>query len=372
MNQNSQKNFYVVIMAGGNGTRLWPLSRREKPKQFQAFISSKTLIQETFERALQVAPAENIFVSTTKSCKSLVLEQIPQIKEENIIIEPQSRNTAPAIALVAATIAELDSDAIVATIASDHAIENEDEFALTVHSALVTANENRDKLVTVGINPTRPDVGLGYIKMGPEFAEIEEKRVFQVESFKEKPDRKTAEKYLASWEYLWNAGYFIFSASTFSKWTEEFSPLLSETIGKIILEKRAGTLDDKKFDELYAEAPSEAVEPIIVEKLTPEKRLVIPSRLKWSDVGSWGTLYEFLEQKSGGSSVIQHENHIDLGSKNIFVHGKKDRLIATLGLEDIVIIDTDNVLLVARRDQASTEIKNLIKKLEESGKGDVL
>src|SRR6185369_14472644 len=363
---------YIVIMAGGTGTRLWPLSRKKKPKQFQSFISSKTLIQETFYRALQVVSVDHVFVSTNKNCLELVLEQIPEISQKNIIIEPESRNTAPAIALVAATIAASDSDAIIATIASDHAIENEEEFVSTLRAALVTADTHREKLVTVGVNPNSPDTGLGYIKMGREFATIEGRRVFFIETFKEKPDRKTAEKYLASWEYLWNAGYFIFSASNFTKWTKEFSPQLSDTIEKIMDEKKKGVLDEKKFESLYSLAASEAVEPVIVEKLLPENRLVIPSALKWSDVGNWETLYEFLAKKEGADSVTTHDDHIDIGSKNIFIHGKKGKLIATLGLEDTVIIDTDDALLIARRDHVSTEMKSLVKKIEDEGKKDVL
>lgn len=361
--KNESEHHYIVIMAGGSGTRLWPLSRKSKPKQFQSFVSEKTMIEETYDRVKNLVPDSHIFVSTTTTYRSLVLEKIPKISQGNIIVEPEARNTAPAIALVSTIISALDPEAIVATIASDHAIENPDEFQATIRAAFAAVDTHPDKLVTIGINPTKADTGLGYIRMGQEFETIAEKRVFTVDAFKEKPDQKTAEEYLRSFEYLWNAGYFIFSVRTFSEWTKAFAPTLHEVMNEIADAKKNGVLDSDTLSTLYAKTESEPIEPLIVEKLSSDKRLVIPSPLKWSDVGSWGTLYEFLSEKSGDTSVI-HAKHVDLGSKNIFVQSK-DRLIATIGVEDLVIIDTPDALLVARRDQVSGEIKKLIEKLKE-------
>lgn len=356
---------YIVIMAGGSGTRLWPLSRQKNPKQFQSFISEKTLIQETFDRAGLVVPKENIFVSTTEKYKSLVLEQLPVITENRLILEPKPRNTAPAIALVAVTIAAYDKDAVVATIASDHAIENPEEFTRTIDLALATVTKNRDKLITVGINPTRPDTGLGYIKIGQEFSSSEEGRIFVVDAFKEKPDRATAEKYLSGWEYLWNAGYFIFAAESFAKWTKEYAPSLHKTMGKIILYKNSSAPDEKKFIELYEEAPSEPIDTLIVEKLSPKDRLVIPSSLKWDDIGNWENLYGFLSEKNGDKMIVRGK-HLDIESKNSLIYAQ-DKLIATIGLEDIVIVDTDDAILIANRKQVSEKIKKLLEKLKENG-----
>lgn len=361
---------YIVIMAGGTGTRLWPLSRKGSPKQFQAFTSSQTMIEETFARVKGIVPLENIFVSTTQNHAALVLEQLPEISEKRLILEPESRNTGPAIALVAATLHHHDPLAIVATIASDHAIENTEEFAATIHAGLLAAEQNQDKLVTVGINPTRPDTGLGYIKMGSEFSVIAGKRVFILDTFKEKPDQKTAAQYVTNWEYLWNAGYFIFSAATFAQWTTLFAPALHDTMEKIIAAKTAGTLDEKTLAALYGATSSEPIEPLIVEKLAPEKRLVIPSALRWSDVGNWETLYDFLHSKSGESSIISG-NHIDVGSTNLLVHGEQ-RLIATIGVEDLIIIDTADAILIARRDGVSGDIKKLIATLKETGRQSLL
>lgn len=361
---------YIVIMAGGSGTRLWPLSRQEKPKQFQSFVSSKTMIEETYDRVKNIVSLDHIFVSTTEQYRDLVLEKIPQIKPENIIVEPKARNTAPAIALVATTICMLDPEAIVATIASDHAIENPDEFSATIHAALTTVATHPDKLVTIGINPTKPDTGLGYIKMGQEFATIEEKRVFTVDTFKEKPDRATAEIYLRSFDYLWNAGYFIFSVQTFSEWTKEFAPALHDVMNEIAETKSGATFDMGTLTALYEKTESVPIEPLIVEKLSSDKRLVVPSALRWSDVGNWETLYEFLHEKSEIDSVVSG-THIDLGSSHLLVHGEK-RLIATIGVEDLIIIDTPDALLVARRDRVSGDIKKLVETLKETGHQDLL
>lgn len=368
MSKTDSKHCYAVIMAGGSGTRLWPLSRKDKPKQFQRFTSSRTMIQETFDRVAKVVPRENIFVSTTKAYAELVLEQLPSLTEDRLILEPKSRNTAPAIALVAETLRARDPKAIVATIASDHAIENTGEFVTTIQAALETVSKHKDRLVVIGINPTRPDTGLGYIKMGQELKKANGygKRAFVVDAFKEKPDQKTAEEYLAGWEYLWNAGYFIFSTTTFAEWTAECSPELQRAMERITEHRSAGTLTDKVLGDLYGKTPAEPIDTLIVEKLSPEKRLVIPSPLKWSDVGSWGTLFDFLQEKVG-SDIITRGHHIDLGSRNSLVFGNS-RLVATLGLKDIVIIDTDDTLLVARRSEVSSEIKKLIEKLKSEGK----
>lgn len=353
----------VVIMAGGSGTRLWPLSRKSRPKQFQSFVSEKSMIEETYDRVKALVPPEHVFVSTTSEYQPLVLEKLSGLLPENIIVEPEARNTAPAIALVAAMVAERYPKAIIATIASDHAIENPDEFRATIQAAFTAVSQSPDKLVTIGINPTKPDTGLGYIRMGREYATIAGKRVFEVSAFKEKPDQKTAEEYLRSFDYLWNAGYFVFSAQTFAEWTTAFAPALSETMQAITMAKANGTLDAITLARLYHETESQPVEPLIVERLAPEHRLVIPSPLQWSDVGNWSTLHEFLTEKSGNHSVI-HGDHIDLGSKNILVQSGGKRLVATIGVEDLVIVDTDDALLVARRDQVATDIKKVIEELK--------
>jgi len=361
-----KNNFYAVIMAGGTGTRLWPLSRKEKPKQFHRFTSnSRTMIQETYERTIKVVPAKNIFISTTTNYKKLVREQIPDIKDDRMIIEPLARGTAPAIALVAARIRTENPKAIVTTIASDHAIRNEEEFVSALSVALAVIGKNPEKLATVGINPVFPDTELGYIKMGKEFTVENNKRIFYIDAFKEKPDQKTAEKYLAGWAYLWNAGYFIFSAKTFGEWTKKLAPKIHKAISEIEKELNKRKADIKHIESIYKKLENEPVEPKIVEKLKTTNRLVVPSEMEWSDVGNWGSLFDFF-RKNLDSSFIVKGNHIDAGSRDCLVYSL-DKLVATVGLKDIIIVESDDAILVADRKKVS-DVKKIIEKLKEQGK----
>lgn len=350
-----KKSFYAVIMAGGTGTRLWPVSRKEKPKQFQKFTSSKTMIQETYERVAKVVSGENIFISTTKEYKSLVLEQLPEISEKQLIIEPSARGTAAAIALVAKSIQQINPKAIVATVASDHAIKNVDEFVAVIMTALETAEKNQDKLVTVGINPTYPDTGMGYIKMGKEFSN-EKRRIFYVDSFVEKPDQETAEKYLAGWEYLWNASYFVFSAEKFLGWTRKYTPKI---INVLNIE------NEEERNQKYETLDNVPIDTAMVEKMEADSRLVVPSELQWSDVGNWGALFDFFKD-SLKSEMIVKGNHIDAGSKNCMVYSE-DKLVATIGLDNIIVVETKDAILVANKNNVS-EVKKIIDKLKEEGK----
>lgn len=355
------ENQYIVIMAGGSGTRLWPLSRKKMPKQFQSFLSSKTLLQETYDRALLVVPKENIYISSTLAYRELILEQLPEMSAEHLILEPATRNTAPAITLVAATLHQINPKAIIATIASDHAIENNDEFVLTLETAFETATLYPDKLTTIGINPTKPDTGLGYIKIGEESPFEGKKRAFFIDDFKEKPDYETAMRYTNEWGYLWNAGYFIFQSNTLLFWTKKYSPETSLAIEKTLTAKNTA-----EAETLYQEAPGEPIEPLIIEHLSPQERLVIPSSLHWSDVGNWGTLLQFLIEKNH-TSIIGDGPHLDLLSENLLVKNTaSDKKIVTLGLKNTVIINTPDAILIADQNLTSTEMKKLIEKLKES------
>lgn len=354
------KNFYAVIMAGGTGTRLWPASRRENPKQFQKFTSSRTMIQETYARAAKIVPAGNIMVSTTEQYKNLTLAQLPAVTEQQLIIEPAARGTAPAIALVAKSLYKINPEAIVATIASDHAIKNVAEFTVSVSAALEAAGKNPTKLVTVGINPTFPDTGLGYIKMGKVFGKFGQKEIFYVDSFVEKPNLKMAEKYLRNYAYLWNASYFVFSARGFLKLTEEFMPKIFRSLAKMEVARNR-----KESAKIYNSLENEPIDTALVEKLGKTDRLVVPSELDWSDVGNWGALFDFFKDGLEPKMVIKG-NHIDEDSKNCLVYAE-DKLVATIGLENIIIIETGDVILVANKNRVA-EVKKIIDKLKKQGK----
>lgn len=358
MQQQTKK--VIVIMAGGSGTRLWPLSRKNDPKQFQALVSEKTLLEETYDRALTIVPNECIYIATGINYRERVQELLPNLPEENILIEPESKNTAPAIALATALIASQFPDVHIATIASDHVIYNEKEFTSVFTAAFEALEQYPDSMITVGIKPTRPDTNFGYIQMSDEKATIDHHKVFSVAHFKEKPGIKTAKKYLTDWSYLWNAGYFIFSAQSFLDWCETYTPEIIEGIENMF---RAPGPQSRA--DIYQNLPALPVEPAIIEKLPVEKRLVIPSSLQWSDVGNWATLLEEL-QKVTGSDIVSSARHADIGSKNILVkQSGSNRVIGTLGLSDIVIVDTEDSLLVAHKDTVATEIKDLLDKVKE-------
>lgn len=358
---------YAVIMAGGTGTRLWPMSRKSKPKQLHNLVSKKTLIQETFDRVESTLGPKRIFISTNPNYVEDIASQLPSIKKENFIVEPVGRNTAPALAYIAFSIFKKDPDANIATLASDHIVSNVDIFSQTLKIAFKAVDKYPDHLVVVGINPTKPDTGLGYIKMGNVREKIDGEQVFDVEGFVEKPDLKTAEKYLASWEYLWNGAYYFFRAKEFLKWLKKYRPELYRKMDEItdIELSEKSEENTKKVKELFRSLENEQFENAIIEQKDFDKILVIPADLGWSDIGNWGTLHEVLTNDDG-DSMISRGQHIDVGSKGCFVYGN-GKMIATLNLKDIVIVDTDDVILIADKNKAQ-DVKLMIDKLKQEGK----
>ncbi|MCX6809823.1 MAG: sugar phosphate nucleotidyltransferase [Candidatus Berkelbacteria bacterium] len=358
---------YAVIMAGGTGTRLWPMSRTAKPKQFHKLVSDKTLIQETYDRVKKAIPADNIFISTNTKYGEEIKRQLPDVQSENFIIEPAKKNTAPALLYLAAEIYRKDKDAVIATLASDHVVQNVDVFSNSLKTAFKTAEKYPDHLILVGINPTRPDTGLGYIKMGSVRTEIDKERIFEVDKFLEKPDLKMAEKYLQSWEYLWNAAYYFFSVKQLLGWFKEFVPKTYKTIMEIDKLKVQGGngATQTKIKELFQKVEDEQFETAVIEKLDPKKVLVIPADLGWSDIGNWGTLHDVLSENYS-SSMISKGHHLDVGSEGCLVYGG-DKMIATIGLKDVIIIDTPDAILVANKNK-SQDVKKLLDKFKEEGK----
>jgi len=356
---------YAVIMAGGSGTRLWPMSRKSKPKQLQNLVSEKSLIQETYNRVKKALNPENIFISTNTKYVDEIKKQLPEIPAENFIIEPAVRNTAPALAYIAFVILKRDKDAIISTIASDHTVNNVDVFANTLKNAFDTAAKYPDYLVAVGINPTRPDTGLGYIKMGKPKGPVDGSQVFEVASFVEKPDLKTAEKYMQSWEYLWNGAYYFFGAKELLSWIKKYRPKMYKTLDQIVKLQTEGGATQSKIKELFESLGDEQFEYAVISQKDFKKVLVIPADLGWSDIGNWGTLHDVLSENYA-TGMISRGYHIDVESDGCLVYGG-DKMIATLGLKDVIVIDTPDVMLIANKHKAQ-DVKILLDKLKEEGK----
>lgn len=353
---------YAVIMAGGSGTRLWPMSRQASPKQFQKLVSDKTLIQETYSRVKKILPVKQIYIATTEKYKNLVLEQLPEVDEDRIFLEPAQRNTSPAFGLAALHITAKDPDAIIATVASDHVVTNNEEFVSIFKAAYMAVTKYPHKLVAVGINPDKPDTGLGYIKMGAEVGKVDGKVAYEIDSFVEKPDLKTAEKYIKSWQYLWNAAYYFWRAKDMIGWLEDSRKSVVSGLKKIVeMQKEPG--NQTKIKEIYEKFENEQIEYSVVEKLG--KVIVIPADLGWSDVGTWGTLQEVLSGQFG-TPVVARGHHIDYESSDILVYAR-DKMVATVGLKNVIIVDSPDAMLVVSKDRAQ-DIKALLDRVKSQGK----
>lgn len=352
-----------IIMAGGKGTRLWPISRRDKPKQFQRLISDNTMLQETFLRLREKFLSENIYVSTNVEYVSEVASQTSKYNfpQENIIGEPIFRGTASCMALAAAIIASRDENELLAFFPADHLIKNPKVLISAIAQAEEFIKSNGDYIVTFGIKPKSPETGYGYIKQGKLLKKADQFKIFQIKSFVEKPDMKTAQKYVDSGNFLWNSGIYIGQTKSIINKFKKYIPDTHERILKI--KNAAGS---KKYnDVLLAEYPQMDninIEYGIIEN--DSNIAVIPLNLDWSDVGSWSSLKDSLEADNGKHFV--KGEHIDFGSENLLVYGSK-KLIATIGIKDLIIIDSEDAILVCDKHKSGI-VSDVVKKLEESGK----
>ena len=341
-------------MAGGRGERFWPKSRVNLPKQFLSLTGDgKTMIQLTVERILPLVDIEDIFVATNRNYKKLLMEQIPEIPEENILCEPIGRNTAPCIGLGAVHIAKKYGDAVMFVLPSDHLITHPQIFRRSLADAAEVA-EQGSNLVTIGITPTYPETGYGYIKIHPEETAG---AAFAVERFVEKPDLETARLYVASQQYLWNSGMFTWKVSTILENMRSFMPGTYE--GLLRIKEAIGTEDQESVLEKEFQAfKSESIDYGVMEKA--KNIYILSASFGWDDVGSWLAL-ERMQQRNEFGNVISG-NVVSIDTKNTIVQGT-GKLIATVGVEDLVIIDTDDALLICDKNSTG-DIKKVIENLK--------
>jgi mannose-1-phosphate guanylyltransferase/mannose-6-phosphate isomerase len=340
-----------VIMSGGSGTRLWPLSRQDKPKQFLALFGDNTMFQETLHRLDGLAELQAPIVVCNNNHRFMVAEQIQElgIKESVILLEPFGRNTAPALAVAALKAMETESDPVLLVLAADHLIQDIPAF----HQAILTAKAKAEGgfLVTFGIVPTMPNTGYGYIQAD------EKNTVSDVKAFVEKPDLDTAKNYVSSANYYWNSGMFMFKASTLISELEQYSPDILKSCREA-LSKGQTDLDFIRLDsDAFESCPSDSIDYAVMENT--DKAVVVPLDAGWSDVGSWSSLWKCAEQDPD-SNVLQGDVMID-EVKNSYIHSGH-RLVSVLGLDDIVVVETADAVMVASKESAQN-VKEIVNRL---------
>ncbi|MEJ2006784.1 MAG: mannose-1-phosphate guanylyltransferase [Acidobacteriota bacterium] len=349
---------YVVIMAGGSGTRFWPLSRRKKPKQLLDLFGGTTLLEQTVERVEGLVPREQIYVFTNRVVQSEILRLLPQIPKRQIVAEPAQRNTAPTIGLAAHEILRRDPDGIMVVLPADHVIRKPGAFRNALKAGCRwAATEGRS--VVLGIEPVRPETGYGYVRLGGLDKQAGGQRIFRVKSFTEKPSLDVARRYVASKRYLWNAGMFIWRASTLLENLQRFQPAMAAGLVRIAA---AGGIDNSRaLNRRFPRLEKISIDYALMEKLN--EVYAVAADIGWSDVGSWAVAYD-LSAKDGDGNV-RPENSFCLDSKGNMIVGNR-KLFVTIGVENLVIVETDDAVLVCAREQ-SQKVGKAVQELERRG-----
>jgi mannose-1-phosphate guanylyltransferase len=350
---------YAVIMAGGGGTRLWPVSRKEKPKQLLPLLGKETLFQSTVARLETLFPPERILVVTVAEQAREMREQVPSIPEENYLIEPAPRGTASVVALAAAVLQKRDPHAVMAIQTADHHIRNKDLFNYLISTAIDVAEKNY--LVTLGITPTFPSTGYGYIQQGEPMIGEYKYPVYTVKRFKEKPDEATAQELLRSGDHSWNSGMFVWRVDVILAEIQRQMPRLYDAVDAIAAAWNTPGRDEVVHSR-WMDLKSQTIDYGVMEKA--ERVAVLPAGgLGWSDVGSWDSLFEVLMPDMNGN-VSTNAQHLALDTHNTLVYsGNDQRLVVTIGLDDIVVVDAGDVLMICKVDQ-SQKVRDVVEHLK--------
>lgn len=329
-------------MAGGKGERFWPLSTDEKPKQFLKLLGSDTMIQMTVKRLLPIIPIDRVFIVTGKRYVNLVREQLPELPQKNIIVEPVGRNTAPCIALSAFVIRNNFKDTEILVLPSDHLISDENSFRDSIKEAADFISSNKESVVTFGMHPDRPETGYGYIKIENSTCKLNNK-IHKVEAFVEKPDFETAKKYINTGNYFWNGGMFLWNCSTILKLTEKY---LFNTY-KVLNEIAADKSDyEKKLEESYLMVDNISIDYAIMEKY--DKIYVIPCDFGWDDIGTWYAVERYRGKDSDNNVCIGDIKNLQ-GKNNLIFSSSKP--IILVGLEDMFVVESENMVLIGKKDE---------------------
>lgn len=339
--QNS--NYFVIIMAGGVGSRFWPMSRSLFPKQFHDILGTgKTLLQDTFDRFASFIPSENIYIVTNEKYFDLVKDQLPAVNDHQVLLEPMGRNTAPCVAYAAYKIRKICPEAVFVVAPADHLIRREVDFQTNIMLGL-EACERNDMIMTLGIKPTRPDTGYGYIQY---IFDNSGKGYFKVKTFTEKPNLEVAKSFIRSGDYIWNGGIFIFSAQVITKSFDSFMPDMGEQFNELTPYYYTPE-EQNKVNEVYATCKSISIDYGIMEKA--ENVFTIPSDFGWSDLGTWGSVYENSQLDAESNTLTAKTLAYEV--KNCVIRStNKQKILAIKGLENFIVVDTDDALLICPKD----------------------
>ncbi len=349
------KNYYAVIMAGGVGSRFWPVSTQQFPKQFHDMLGTgDSLLQKTFKRLTRLIPQENILIATNKKYKELVLDQLNDVNEQQLLLEPTMRNTAPCILYAALKIKQKNPDAVMIVAPSDHWIDDEEEFIRNIQTAFV-ACAKEDILMTLGIQPTYPNTGYGYIEFEKTTADIK-----KVQKFTEKPDLKTATQFIESGNYVWNAGIFIWSVKSISTAFEKQLPEMNALFCKGDHVYNTDFEDDF-IEDNYANAENISIDYGIMQKAT--NIYTLPVDFGWNDLGTWSSLYDKLEKDKNKNAVV-NANTIFKDASNNMISTSKNKHVVIQGLNDYIVVEKEDVLLICPK-KNEQEIKQIVAEVKQ-------
>ncbi len=362
-------HLYSVILAGGGGTRLWPKSRNANPKQFLKLTGDKTMLQLTADRITKIVDWDHIIVVTNKLYLDEVKKELPQVPPDQILAEPEKRETALAMLVGSLYAKSLDPDAVVINKASDHIVLDEKEFS-KVMSASVTIAQKKENIVAVGITPTFPNTGFGYVKIGEKISQFKSGLpLFKVESFTEKPDEKTAKKYIKTGKYYWNANMYVWACQTIDEAFEKYMPQMHQLTR--VLEGKTGSTFHKQLKKIYQKAETISIDYAISEKA--QNLVLIPGDFGWDDVVNWSVVADLNTSNGDGNVVIgdgQKVPTLAIESTNNLIHAEK-KLVAIVGINEMVVVDTDDILMILPK-KRSQDVKKIVNQLKEKGKKEYL
>lgn len=357
----STQTLRAILFSGGSGSRLWPLSRRSRPKQFHALVGPDSLFQLMVGRLATAIGHENIFVSTGEIYRDMVLEQVPELPAANVIAEPEMRDTLAAVGFAVAVLNHRFPGSTIATLwGADHVIRRDAEFVACLRAAHTLATE-RDWVVKVDVRPTEPSSALGYIEYGDLRAEVDGRAVYSFIRQVEKPAVEVAEELIAAGNYLWNTGYIVWTAEKILSLYRDLQPETYDALQRIVAALDAPD-SAARIAELYACIPKMSIDKGIFEHMGGEDMVVMPADLGWSDIGAWNVLLDELIDAESGNAV--HGRHIALDTTHTLVYGPADKTIVTVGVHDLIVVDTGDALLICPADR-SQDVKQVVQRLEE-------